>query len=143
LRAGQLVIGPPKLASSPEGSFRCLKTFNTLTGTPLAKLHHRDKWFAYLGCMLDSLTLRITAKRLGIDLKTAFRWRHRFLASAAKTNANALSGIIEVDETWFLESCKGKRRLTHRMTRKRDGQGSKKKKADKCSASTILSGRSS
>ena len=109
----------------------CLKTFNTLTGTPLAKLHHRDKWFAYLGCMLDSLTLRITAKRLGIDLKTAFRWRHRFLASAAKTNANALSGIIEVDETWFLESCKGKRRLTHRMTRKRGGQGSKKKKADK------------
>jgi len=60
-----------------------------------------------------------------------FRWRHRFLASAAKTNANALSGIIEVDETWFLESCKGKRRLTHRMARKRGGQGSKKKKADK------------
>lgn len=109
----------------------CNKTFNPLTGTPLAKMHHRDKWFDYLRCMQDSLTLRSSAARLGIDLKTAFRWRHRFLHASARANINALSGIIEVDETWFLESFKGKRNITHRPPRKRGGQGSKKKKADK------------
>ena len=52
----------------------CHKTFNALTGTPLAKLQHRDKWFDYLRCMRDSLTLRVSAARVGIDLKTAFHW---------------------------------------------------------------------
>lgn len=109
----------------------CRKTFNALTGTPLAKLQHRDKWFDYLRCMRDSLTLRVSAARVGIDLKTSFRWRHRFLKTSAEENANPLSGIIEVDETFFLESCKGKRNITHRKPRKRGGQGKKSKKADK------------
>ena len=109
----------------------CHKTFNVLTGTPLAKLQHRDKWFDYLSCMHDSLTLRVSASRVGIDLKTAFRWRHRFLKASAQANANTLSGIIEVDETVFLESCKGKRNLTHREPRKRGGQGKKNRKEDK------------
>lgn len=109
----------------------CRKTFNALTGTPLAKLQHRDKWFDYLRCMRDSLTLRVSAARVGIDLKTAFRWRHRFLKTSAQDNANPLSGIIEVDETFFLESSKGKRNITHRKPRKRGGQGSRKKKVDK------------
>ena len=55
----------------------CHKIFNSLTGTPLAKLQHRDKWFGYLRCMCDSLTLRVSATSVGIDLKTAFRWRQR------------------------------------------------------------------
>jgi hypothetical protein len=81
--------------------------------------------------MRDSLTLRVSAVRVGIDLKTAFRWRHRFLHASANANANALSGIIEVDETFFAESCKGKRNLTHRSPRKRGGQSNRKHKADK------------
>lgn len=106
----------------------CHKTFNALTGKPLAKLQHRDKWFDYLRCMRGSLTLRASAARVGIDLKTAFRWRHRFLKTSAQDNATPLSGIIEVDETFFLESCKGKRQITHRKPRKRGGQGNVKKK---------------
>lgn len=109
----------------------CNKTFNAVTGTSLARLHHRNKWFDYLRCMRDSLTLRVSAARVGIDLKTAFRWRHRFLHASAKANANPLSGIIEVDETFFAESCKGKRHLTHRSPRKRGGQTNRKLKADK------------
>jgi len=112
-------------------SLNCHKTFNAVTGTSLARLHHRDKWFGYLRCMRDSLTLRVSAVRVGIDLKTAFRWRHRFLHASANANANALSGIIEVDETFFAESCKGKRNLTHRSPRKRGGQSNRKHKADK------------
>ncbi|ETS31164.1 hypothetical protein PTE_03118 [Photorhabdus khanii NC19] len=38
--------------------------------------------------MQDGLTLRESVKRTGIDLTTAFRWRHRFLASAAANNIN-------------------------------------------------------
>lgn len=109
----------------------CRKTFNAVTRTSLARLHHRNKWFDYLRCMRDSLTLRVSAARVGIDLKTAFRWRHRFLHASANANANALSGIIEVDETFFAESCKGKRNLTHRKPRKRGGQSNRKYKVDK------------
>tara|TARA_R110000868_G_scaffold35176_1_gene126353 strand:+ start:24335 stop:24646 length:312 start_codon:yes stop_codon:yes gene_type:complete len=46
----------------------CHKTFNAVTGTSLARLHHRNKWFDYLRCMRDSLTLRVSAFRVGIDL---------------------------------------------------------------------------
>jgi len=44
----------------------CHKTFNALTGKPLAKLQHRDKWFDYLRCMRDSLTLRASAQTAGL-----------------------------------------------------------------------------
>lgn len=105
----------------------CRKTFNNLTGSALAKLHHRNKWFSYLRCMIDSLTLRESAKRTGIDLKTAFRWRHRFLAAASTSNINILSGIVEVDETFFPESFKGKRHIPNRKAKKRGGEGDKRK----------------
>jgi len=111
----------------------CRRTFNKVTGTALARLHYRDKWLEHLRCMRDSLTLRVTAARIGVDLKTAFRWRHRFLRTSAKSNTNSLSGIIEVDETFFTESYKGARNLTHRAPRKRGGQSKKNKKADKVS----------
>lgn len=109
----------------------CRKTFNAVSNTSLARLHHRNKWFDYLRCMRDSLPLRAAADRVGIDLKTAFRWRHRFLNASAQANVNALSGIVEVDETFFAESCKGQRNLTHRSPRKRGGQSSRKLKANK------------
>lgn len=112
-------------------SLTCHKTFNAITGTSLARLHHRNKWFDYLRCMRDGLTLRVSAFRVGIDLKTAFRWRHRFLKASASANANALSGIVEVDETFFAESCKGRRNITHRSSRRRGGESNRKHKADK------------
>lgn len=108
----------------------CGKTFNSLTGSPLAHLHHREKWSDYLRCMQESLTLRESAKRTGINLTTAFKWRHRFLASAAANNLSPLSGIIEADETFFPESGKGKRDITHRKTRKRGGEADKRKKQE-------------
>ena len=57
----------------------CNKTFNALTGTPLANLKHRDRWLAYAKALVDGVSLRKAAKRARIDLTTAFRWRHRFL----------------------------------------------------------------
>ncbi|MGP1923485.1 MAG: hypothetical protein ACTS73_00495 [Arsenophonus sp. NEOnobi-MAG3] len=49
--------------------------------------------------MLNSFTLRESAKQIGIDLKTAFRyWVTASLLHSATANINALSGILEVDE---------------------------------------------
>ena len=85
----------------------CGKTFNALTGTPLAQLHRRDAWFAYAQALIDGVSLRKAAKRCGIALDTAFRWRHRFLATAKDVKAKTVQGIVEADETFIRKSAKG------------------------------------
>lgn len=97
----------------------CSKTFNALTGTPLAYLHRRDAWFAYAQALADGLSLRKAAKRCGIALDTSFRWRHRFLAPAKTVKAKTVKGIVEVDETFIRKSVKGSKRLVGRAPRKR------------------------
>jgi transposase-like protein len=101
----------------------CGKTFNALTGTPLAGLHLRGKWLAQAAAMRDGLSLNRTADRLGIAQSTAFRWRHRFLATPRTIQAQALVGIAEADEAYFLKSAKGQRGLL-RKPRKRGGKAS-------------------
>ena len=43
----------------------CIKTFNALTGTPLARLRKKDQWDHFAGCLQDSLTVRAAAKVCG------------------------------------------------------------------------------
>ena len=57
----------------------CLKTFVATTNTPLARLRLKEQWHQYFQCMTESLVLRESAKKCQINLKTSFRWRHRFL----------------------------------------------------------------
>lgn len=97
----------------------CHRTFNALTGTPLAQLHRRDAWFAYAQALADGVSLRKAAKRCGIALDTSFRWRHRFLAAAKDVKAKAVKGIVEADETFIRKSAKGSKRLVGRAPRKR------------------------
>ena len=103
----------------------CNRTFNALTGTPLAHLHKREKWLEYARAIVDGLTLRKAATRVGVHLETSFRWRHRFLATSKTTKAKRLSGIVEADETFILKSAKGSRRLVGRAPRKRGGKPKK------------------
>jgi transposase-like protein len=103
----------------------CEATFNALTSTPLAGLKKRDKLAAYGQAMVDGLSLRKAAKRVGIDLTTAFDWRHRLLKLPAKAKPRKLEGVVEADETYFLESGKGSRKLG-RKARKRGGKASKR-----------------
>ncbi len=98
----------------------CNKTFNSLTNTPFARLRKKELWISYLKTMLDSHSLRKAATRLNIDKNTAFKWRHRFLASAHKDKPAVMSGLVEVDETYFRKSKKGSRHLG-RPPRKRGG----------------------
>ena len=103
----------------------CDRTFNALTGTPLAHLHKREKWLDYARAIVDGLTLRKAAARVGVHLETSFLWRHRFLASSKKVKATKLAGIVEADETFILKSAKGSRRLVGRAPRKRGGKPKK------------------
>jgi hypothetical protein len=76
----------------------------------MARARKPEKWGTYLGCMTDHLSIRkIVRTGIGVRHVTVFRWRHRFLKTAANDNAAVLSGVIEADETFFLRSFKGSR----------------------------------
>jgi len=103
--------------------FRCLgcrRSYNALTGTPLARLRKKESWLTYLQCVLESRTVRQAAAIAGVHRTTSFRWRHRFVPSAARDRPARLSVIVEADETYRLESQKGSRHLS-RPARQRGG----------------------
>jgi transposase-like protein len=89
----------------------CRRTVNALTKTPLARLRKRSLWQANLDCMFDGLPLWRVAEELGISITTAFRWQHRFLKAPTHNKPGEVTGIIEADEMFFLESFKGKRTI--------------------------------
>jgi transposase-like protein len=108
--------------------FRCLgcgRSYNALTGTPLARLRKKERWLAYLQCVLDSRTVREAARVVGVHRTTSFRWRHRFVPGAMRERPATLSAIVEADETYRLESQKGSRHMT-RKPRKRGGVAKKR-----------------
>lgn len=101
-------------AGSKDGRKRfkcmaCSKTFNAYTGTPLARLKMAEKHIEHADLMVEGWSLRKVAEKLSIDLKTAFLWRHRFLQTARNAQPAKLSGVVEADETFFLESFKGQK----------------------------------
>ncbi|WP_439886126.1 IS1595 family transposase [Pseudomonas sp. MBLB4123] len=98
----------------------CRRTCTALSATGLARLHYPERWKDYAQALINGLSVRKAAKACGISKNTAFLWRHRFLAAAAEHHATHESGIVEVDETFSLESFKGQRRLP-RPPRKRGG----------------------
>ena len=55
----------------------CGRTFNAASGTVLEGLHHKDKWGEFVASQTRGESLRKAAKRCGISLDMAFRWRHR------------------------------------------------------------------
>ncbi len=105
--------------------YDCGKTFNALTDSPLASLRKKERWLEMASCLKDGLSVRKTAARCGVSVPTAFKWRHRFLRAAAADKPVKLEGIAEADETYFLESFKGRRQLP-RSARKRGGKAKKR-----------------
>ena len=103
----------------------CGRTFNALTGTPLAQLHRRDAWLDYARALVARVSLRKAAELANVCLETSFRWRHRFLAAAKDKRPSAVTGIVEADETFILKSDKGSREIKGRKARKRGGKAKK------------------
>jgi transposase-like protein len=113
----------------------CGKSFNALTGTPLARLRKKERWLDFGRSLSAGETVAAAAERCGVAVSTAFRWRHRFLTSKAADPT--LTGIVEADETFVLLSFKGSRAweraekgqpaadLPDRQARKRGGKATK------------------
>jgi transposase-like protein len=85
----------------------CRKTFNALTGTPLARLRMKGKWLGQTAVLRHGVTITKAAETLGVARSTAFRWRHLFLALSKTIQAKSLVGIAATDETYFLHSWRG------------------------------------
>src|ERR1700723_416880 len=99
----------------------CGRTFNALTKTPMAHLRKKEKWLDHARAMIEGKSLAKTAALCGVHPTTAFRWRHRFLRAPASDKPRGLRGIIEADETFVLESFKGRPSDLPRKSRKRGG----------------------
>ena len=119
----------------------CRATFNALTDTPLAGLRHKAKWIDYAKQLVEGTSVRKSAAAVGIHPNTAFRWRHRFLSLPSGQQAISLAGIAEADETYFLESQKGRRQGLSRPPRKRGGKASKRGLSEEQSAVLICRDR--
>lgn len=87
----------------------CGRTFNALSCTLLAGLRRPDLWPALAQAMTQHVSLRDTAKAVGVAATTVHRWRHRVLRAQAKRDAAQVGGVVEADETYFRNSFKGSR----------------------------------
>jgi len=99
----------------------CGRTFNALTKSPMAHLRKRACWLDHAQAMIDGKSLAKTAELCGVHPTTAFRWRHRFLGAPSLDKPQKLTGIVEADETFILESFKGRWSDLPRKARKRGG----------------------
>ncbi|HEU5209548.1 MAG TPA: IS1 family transposase [Longimicrobiales bacterium] len=80
----------------------CRRTFNDLTGTPVAWSKCLARLPAYRDNMRASASLRVCARAVGCHLTTSFRWRHRLLNGALSEETVLLNGFVEVAETRVL-----------------------------------------
>lgn len=103
----------------------CKKTFNCLTGTPLARLRRKGHWLDYANCLKEGFSIRKAAQKCNITPNTAFRWRHRFLQNSVNIKAERLEGIVEAQDSLFRISNKGSRKL-NRPARKRGNEARRK-----------------
>ena len=104
----------------------CRRTFNPVSGTPLAGLHHPERWEDQAQALINRESIAKAADRCDVDYTTAFRWRHRFLSALNLDKPRQLVGIVEADETFILESFKGKRSDLPRPARARGGRAGKR-----------------
>lgn len=85
----------------------CSKTFNSLTGTPLARLRKKGRWLNYTQCLKLGHSVRKSAELCGVHRNTTFKWRHRFLQTSVNIKPENLNGIIEIIEKFIPYSEKG------------------------------------
>ncbi|MGY8527402.1 IS1595 family transposase [Paracidovorax citrulli] len=103
----------------------CGRTFNALSGTPLAHLRHKAKWAQQADVLRQGLSVHQAAAAFGVAASTAFRWRHRFLKLPSELKPAKVQGIAEADETFFLRSVKGQK-VQGRKARRRGGLRNKR-----------------
>jgi transposase-like protein len=73
----------------------CKRTFNPLTGTSLARLRSKDKWFLFLHTVTQQKSIRKSAEICGVDNTTVLRWRERFKACTVSERRSILLALTE------------------------------------------------
>lgn len=104
----------------------CGKTFNELTGTAISGIKKVDKFQEYIQIVIESVSIREAAKRLQVNIKTAFDWRHKLLSSVSVLNGQSFEGIVECDDKQVEFNEKGSRHL-ERKSYKRPSDRQKKR----------------
>lgn len=108
-----------KKGHDADGSQRCLcrsclRTFTARTNKVFSttKLERATR-MEFAECHVDVSSLRETAQRCSVSLKTAFFMRHRILECMAQSMPvfrSAAGDEMQIDECYFRESFKGNRR---------------------------------
>ncbi len=70
-----------------------------------------ELWPAFAACLVESLTVRAAAARLGVDKDTSWRWRHGLLAAHARLGTGRVRGTVEVVQRRRVRCDKGARHL--------------------------------
>ena len=109
----------------------CGKTFVSTTNTLMANSHQpREVWEAVINDTLSGDAIDFTAKRLELTHDLVFRMRQKFLIALAALldeQCPCLQDVAEMDETYVLESYKGKE-LPESVCRKPRKHGAKAEK---------------
>lgn len=110
----------------------CHRTFTDFTKSALSHSHlPLTTWLEYTKCMILGLSIRKSAERVNVSVKTSFYMRHKILdAIRLFLGVGNLEGIIEMDETFFPLSFKGNHKKSGfnmpRESRKRGGEVEKR-----------------
>lgn len=107
----------------------CCKSFSQQTQTPTAYSKKKTKvWIDYIECMIKGYSLRRCAWECGINLATAFFWRHKILdVLSSFMGKGEVDGLVEADECYLRYSYKGNHSKSTRFKmprapRKRGGE---------------------
>lgn len=98
---------------------KCKKTFSLFTGTILEKTKYDwHTWVKVMHLILKHGTIQSITNELvendelrDLDYKTVYIWYHKILHAIAQIPMPKLTGVIQIDETYFRESQKGSRNL--------------------------------
>ena len=107
----------------------CNKKFNELTNTPFhhTRLNYKQIETAY-ECLVDKLTIRKSAKKIGVSTRTAFTLRFKLITCLKETKEkDKLTGNIELDEYYLSVNLKGtKKENMPRISKPRKKHGTGK-----------------
>ena len=109
----------------------CNRTFVTTTHTIMSQSHFKEGiWQEIISDTIHGNAIDYSAKRLGINHQTVFNMRHKILLalqSLPDVEDILLGGVSELDETFVLDSYKGKA-LPEDVDRKPRKHGAKAEK---------------
>ncbi len=90
-------------------SEECGKTFSDFTFSPMyCSKKGMNTWIEYMKCMVKGLSLKISSEIVGINIATAFYWRHKILDGLRNyMGKGCVGGIVEMGHMIVVESIKG------------------------------------